>query len=392
VHTLIMLCALLLGWAGWSVGAQAQTPLIFATLSLKSPPELVFSSARDACDGHDVPDTSARAYRDAAGAVVVFAMHYQNRALRGPDFDRLKLDCAIVFASKGDENPALYQDKSWITATWTDNGRDIAALLHHEYQANTHEGRCRFKEYIKCWYNSVLGASSSNGGQSFKAFQPPAVIAAAPFRQTIEQGRHRGFFNPSNIFSDGVYYYFFSSTTGWNGQPYGACLFRSSEPMNPTSWRAYDGEDFTVFYSDPYQGRPRAPKPCLTIKPFPAPIGSVTRHRTSGQWIGVFQAQKNDRDFPVSGFYYATSKDLIRWSAPKLLMAGKTLYDDACKAGPQLINYPSLIDHQARGRNFDDIGDEATLYYTILKLKGCEITSDRNLVRQNVRISPSPQR
>ena len=77
-------------------------------------------------------------------------MHYQNRALRGESFDKLKLDCRIVLASSGKADPAAYDDKSWITATWTEDGTRVEALLHHEYQANHHPGRCKAKEYLAC--------------------------------------------------------------------------------------------------------------------------------------------------------------------------------------------------------------------------------------------------
>ena len=66
------------------VGGQAvaaEPPL--AAPTLVGPPEIVFASTKDACDGHDVPDAPVRAFRDANGAVVLFGMHYQNRALRG---------------------------------------------------------------------------------------------------------------------------------------------------------------------------------------------------------------------------------------------------------------------------------------------------------------------
>src|SRR3954469_16172091 len=88
-----------------------------SSLTLVGPPTLLFKAGRDACDGADVPDASARALRDATGAVALFGMHYRNRALRGPDFDHLTLDCAIVLDSGEKPDPALYDDRSWITTT-----------------------------------------------------------------------------------------------------------------------------------------------------------------------------------------------------------------------------------------------------------------------------------
>jgi hypothetical protein len=368
--------------------ARAVEPPL-AAVTLVGPPQTVFTPKRDACDANDVPDIPARAFRDAQGGIVLFAMHTENRALRGPDFDKLKLDCSSPLPSHGEADPAAFDDESWITATWTTDGQRVAALVHHEYQANTHPGRCGHKEYLACWYNTVLAVSSSDGGRSFTRPPRPQVVAAAPFTQEVGQGRHRGFFNPSNIVADGQAYYFFAGTTGWEGQGTGACLFRSLDPADPTSWRGYDGQGFTARFVDPYRAKPGKPT-CRTIEPFPAPVGSIARHRGTGAWIAVFQASA-DRDlFPEAGFYTTSSRDLLAWDKPRLLLAGRTLYDDPCTSGGRLIAYPSLIDPAAAGRNFDDIGDSADLYFSDLKVEGCNVTAARDLVRRRVAIKVWP--
>jgi hypothetical protein len=363
--------------------SAAEPPLVAVTPV--GPPVLVFASPKHSCDGHDAPDAPARAFRDAKGEIVLFATHYRNRALRGPSFDKLKIDCRVVLEASGSEDPAAHDDKAWITATWTEDGKRVDALLHHEYQANRHPGRCKAKDYMSCWYNTVLGAVSTDGGLNFARPAIPQVVAAAPFRQEVGQGRHRGFFNPSNIFTDGAFHYFFAATTGWDGQPYGACLFRSDGVADPASWRAWDGKSFSIRFPDPYRGGDKPGRACRPIEPFPAPVGAVVRHRPSGAWVAVFQAKANGGRFPQSGFYAAASRDLLSWDAPRLVLAGKTLYDEPCGAGG-LIAYPSLLDRDAVGRNFDDAGDGAELFHSELKVEGCEVTSERRLVRRSVAI------
>lgn len=379
----IATAAALIGAAG---ALAAEPPLVAVTLV--GPPEPVFAAPKEACDGHDSPDAPARAFRDAKGKIVLFATHYRNRPLRGKGFDALKLDCRVALDSAGKDDPGTYDDRSWITATWSEDGARVAALVHHEYQANQHPGRCRAKEYLACWYNTVLAVASSDGGLSFARPEPPQVVAAAPFLQEVGQGRHRGFFNPSNIVSDGAFFYFFAATTGWDGQPSGACLFRTSAVADGASWRAWDGESFSVRFADPYRSREKPARACRPIEPFPAPVGAVVRHRGSGAWIAVFQASASadGRDFPEPGFYVTASRDLLAWDKPRLLVAGKTLYDDPCGSGGRLIAYPSLLDRDAKGRNFDDVGDTAELYFTTMKVEGCEITSERSLVRRKVAV------
>ncbi|HWG06897.1 MAG TPA: hypothetical protein VG271_17965 [Beijerinckiaceae bacterium] len=352
-------------------------------------PDLVFTPERDACDGADVPDAPLRAFRDNAGAVVAFGMHDVNRALRGPALDALKLDCHVALASGHNADPAAYDDHNWITATWTNDGRVVDALVHHEYHANEHQGRCAFHDFMACWYNTITAYRSLDGGRNFSKNPAGLVVAAPPFRQDVGQGRHRGFFNPSNIVADGPYYYFMAATTGWSGQTAGVCLFRTRIPSDSSSWRAFDGTNFTARFADPYAPRKAASgaQSCQPIAPFPTPVGAIVRHRPSGDWLALFQAQKQPTGpFAVSGFYYATSHDLLHWSAPLLALAGDTLYDDPCGAGGQLINYPSLLDPDSKNRNFADIGDNARLFYVTLAVDGCSVTSRRDLMSQRVRI------
>lgn len=361
----------------------AEPPLV--SLTPIGGPEIVFTPKRDACDGDDIPDAPTRAFRTADGGIVLFGMHTLNRSLRGPDFAHLKIACPPTLRSGGNADPARYDDESWITATWTPDGKRVDALVHHEFQANTHPGRCRLKEYVACWYNTILAVRSQDGGRSFPRPDPPVVVAAAPFRQDVGQGRHRGFFNPSNIVADRGAEYALIATTGWEGQEGGVCLFRSENPADPASWRAYDGHAFTVRYGDPYRSEPK-PAPCMTLKPFPGPVGGVVKLRGSNAWIAVFQAEGDGKTYPVSGFYSTTSADLLHWDVPRLLLAGPTLYSDSCKSGGRLIAYPSLIDPSAEGRNFDDVGESADLYYATLRVDGCNVTSDRDLVRRRVAI------
>ena len=242
--------------------ARADGSALSVTLSGR--PVVVYSSARDACAPVDVPDINPRAFRDADGHVRMFALHFVNRALRGPDLTHLKIDCDVALESPMDPDPSHYADRNYVAATWTRDGREVSALVHHEYHADDH-GRCGGGEGLRCWYNTILAYRSRDGGGSF-ARTAPSVVAAAPFRQDVDQTRHRGFFNPSNIVADGGYQYVFASTTGWSGQAFGNCLFRTSDPAKPALWRAFDGTGFTIRYDDPYR-RDAQPRPCATIAP-----------------------------------------------------------------------------------------------------------------------------
>lgn len=376
----LALCAMAVA----SIPAFAAAPEL--KLTLEGVPQTMFKPG-DGCDGHDTPDLNPRAFRDAQGKIVMFALHYINRPLRGNTLDAMKVDCTVAYNSPFNPDPAAYDAQSWIAATWTRDGRHVEAIIHHEYRAAQYK-RCAFPERNNaCWYNTLLAASSDDGGAHFRKHEKP-VVAAAPFRQEFEQQRHRGFFNPSNVIGHRGHVYYYAAQTGWSGQPYGVCLFRTADPAQAGSWRAWDGKSFSIRYDDPYRPGMRQPAACKPVAPFPAQVGAVVRHRTSGVFVAVVQAWKDDGFFPVPGFYYATSRDLLNWSDPRLLMATKSLYDNACGAGA-LNSYPSILDDAAQGRNFDDAGDEAWLYWSNMRVDGCNHTGDRKALRQRLRIGPS---
>ena len=372
--------------AGWVLAAgfaTQPTSVAAVSVAVTGPPSVIFDTARDRCSPDDMPDINPRAYRDASGAMVMFALHDTNRALRGPDVGHLKLDCRVTLASPEDGDPARYDDRNFVTATWTEDGRNVGALVHEEYHAD-HHGRCRLADELGCWFNTILAYRSGDGGATF-ARARPFVVAAAPFRQDVGQGRHRGFFNPSNIVADRHARYALIATTGWDGQSYGSCLFRTEDPGEPGAWRAWDGAGFTIRYDDPYAVRAPAAKPCETIAPFGYAVGSIVRHRATGTWLAVFQAKQGGA-FPLDGFYVATSRDLLHWDAPKLLLAGRTLYDDLCKVGSTIIGYPTMLDPASTARNFDEVGDHPDLLFTTMAVAGCQ-TGRRLLLRRGLTIS-----
>ena len=182
----------------WSFEGQIKAAETAFVATPVGAPIVVFDPKRDACDGHDVADAPLRAWRGEDGQVHAFALHYENRRLTGKSLLAMKIECPVVYRGTGNGDPAQYDDRLWIAATWTADGKSIHALGHHEFQANEHKGRCAFPDYMKCWWNSVLALKSLGNGTRFtKELRP--VIAATPFRSENGQGRHRGFFNPSNI-------------------------------------------------------------------------------------------------------------------------------------------------------------------------------------------------
>ncbi|WP_156410271.1 hypothetical protein [Bosea sp. Root381] len=348
--------------------------------------ETVFAWSRERCEQWHIPDAPLRAFRNEAGEVVAFASHHRNRAMLGAGLDRIKTSCAVSFQAKNDPDPSAFSDFSWIAATWTPNGRDVFALMHDEYHADKHPGACRFKEAMKCWYNVVTAASSHDGGQSFTADQPPSVVAAPAFRQEVGQGRHRGFFNPSNIVQHDGAWYALIATTGGEEQKRGVCLYRTTDLADHTSWRGFDGTDFTLPAVDPYRGDVSTAKPCQPLKNLPTTVGSVTRHEPSGRWLAVFHLGPDPRRNVEGGrVAYSWSNDLRNWSPLETLLTHPTMWSKDC-ADPYRYAYGAVADPDSSSRNFETTGDEAFLFMTKIRVNGCRIGPDRDLVRIKLRI------
>lgn len=362
------------------------------TLEAHGRAQKVFDTVTDRCGEADLPDVNARAFRAPDGRISMFALQFVARALRGPDLDHLKIDCRVALDSHEDADPAKYDGRRYITSTWTKDGVNVAALVHDEYHADVHPGRCSVKSDLGCWWNTILAFRSTDGGASF-APSKPLVVAATPFRQDVGQGRHRGFFNPSNMFAKDGYVYAFVSTTGWTGQTPGACLIRNRDPMNSAGWRGWDGRAFTVRWRDPYAPGPHGLQAaCAPLEPFGYPVGAVVRYRPTGEFLALWEAPRVPGRFATTGFYYATSRDLLRWSAPALF-APTAISHAPCGENEGnrdgwINTYPSLIDDKAQGRNFDDVGADPWIYFAHIKNVGCIPAGQRILMRQRVSIRP----
>ena len=366
-------------------------------MEIAGEPNAIFRWSFDACEGWDIPDTAARAFRDADGTVRLFASHYVNRAMVGPELDSVRHDCSVVLQGAKADEPALFDDRAWLSGLYTLDGKTVFALVHNEFQGNHRPDLCPSRRYMRCWRNSITFAVSRDGGRSFKA--PPApghLLATPPRRYEPDFGRHVGYFNPTNIVErDGFYYAFFSATP-YGAQEYGACLIRTDRLDDPASWRAWDGKGFTVSFADPYRAAvdDEARHVCepVGLGRLITPLGGVVRHTPSGLYLmvmaGVRRRAPGEPD--VEGFYTSTSSDLIAWSEPALVWATPVHPREGdCSS---LMGYPSLLDPASPSRNFETVGDTPHLYFVEQVVQhGCRIGQERNLLRRPVRVAVAPR-
>ncbi|HVY19754.1 MAG TPA: hypothetical protein VHA70_06690 [Bauldia sp.] len=330
------------------------------------PERLLFAQARDGCDIHDLPDAPARAFRNATGAMVLFAPNYQNRALVGADLAHLKRDCAVRFAASGRALPSLLDDRTWLQAFHTDDGRDVFAFASASFIPYRHDMPCAAgKARTDCWYNGIAALSSTDGGATFGYLgTPPQQIAfppPAPYDPNV--ANPAGFMTATNIITwRGALY-----TILWRRVEDGKshnCLARA-DADEPLRWQLWSGKEFVPAATFTGSAWSIATTDCAAVGPTTQPvIRSVVLHEAGQTFIAVFQSRIRGQP----GFYYATSRDLVRWSAPALLLA----VDLKADAGPgeSYAGYPSIIDDTSADRNFGTVGATASLVFVRVKPVG----------------------
>jgi hypothetical protein len=336
----------------------------------------IFDHATQACNPRDYPDAPVRAFR-IRGTTRLIASHYETRSIETRSGEEFTRSCRVHFAGRQSEHPEDHSDLQWITATWAQDDRNVVALVHNEYRANTHPGRCIANSYLPCWYNVITSASSNDGGTTFEQTQQP-IVAASWARQDVEQKTNRGFFNPSNIIKRNNFYYVFIFQTGIPGQRQGVCLFRTNNVGDSGSWRAFDGKTFSVAFPDPYKTNP-VRRPCFPLLNLPHAIGSVHYLPLRNLFIAVWNQPADPKSGLARRVVYAVSNDLISWGHPQNLWNAPSSEADGPCSNIR-YNYPALLDLRSKSRNFDEIGRTPWLFMTQVHLKDCKITEQRNLV------------
>ncbi|WP_210248438.1 hypothetical protein [Methylobacterium sp. WL103] len=162
---------------------------------------------------------------------------------------------------------------------------------------------------------------------------------------------------------------------GEDRQAPGNCLLRTTNPFDPSAWRAWDGTAFSV---DMSTGAPCAP---VGIGALHGEARSISLHKKCGCWITIFASRLRlpGDEAPIPGFYASESSDLKTWKPPVRIMQAPTRPREF--QNEYFYVYPSLIDPDSKSLNFDTIeGDTARLFFTLHHLDKGKGTLDRDLV------------
>jgi hypothetical protein len=378
------------------LGVSSQTAASAPTVkgTLVGPRKAVFKTPKDSCGPNDIPDAMARAFRDDQGTVhFVSASSVMFQSL-GPDLDNLKHSCKAAYRSANDPNPADFNDQAWLDSFYTLDGKTIAALAHTEYHGWAHKGECHSQNYGKCEYDSDTYHLSKDGGYHFASFEAPTnFLAGVPYKYEIDRGP-MGYSVDTNVVEFGGWYYAVATDWAWPANcsgapgarrclvPNGGAPIRTQNVFDPSSWRGWNGSDFSLSFVDPYLGPVRHPRDHIyTPVPYMTFVNGIYIYQPLNVIVAVLWDYW-DRELGPPGMYFATSTDLVHWSKPTLVVTLKQILAHDPK-GSWLYAYFSLIDPSAPDLNFSMVGDHPYLYYVRLENNG----QDRVLFRQQIRIT-----
>jgi hypothetical protein len=355
-----------------------------------------FDTARESCEQIDIPDAAARAFRDYKGIVHLIASHYVTRAGLGPTLETAKHNCQVVYKSPHDGNIAEFNDATWLNAFYNVDGKRIVALGHMEYHGWEHPGMCSSKtDTASCWYNVDTYNLSEDGGYHFTRPKPPGnFFLSLPAKYQVNQGPE-GYSADSNIVKMDEWYYDEVYAWAWppncgggKGQkpclvPDGACAIRTSNILDPSSWRGWDGKNFTVEFVDPYRSAVANAQAhvCVDV-PYLDYSTGINYHAASHLFVATLWNQ-GSASWGPEGVYFTTSPDFIHWSKPELAMTQNQMLRREPE-GDWSYMYFSLIDPKSQDSSFMSITDSPYLYY--VRLDNYHGPYQRVLFRQKIKL------
>ncbi|MFZ0686111.1 MAG: hypothetical protein WAM89_11265 [Terriglobales bacterium] len=351
---------------------SGETPAI--TGVLEGSRSVVFDTAKDSCELIDIPDAPARAFRDYRGTVHLVSSHHILRQDLGPSLGDVKHSCDVVYNSAHDANPADYNDATWLDSFYSVDGKQVVALGHMEYHGWQHRGECQSKDFtIACWYNADTFHLSEDGGYHFKSFPAPAnYVIGLPYEYVVNDGPE-GYSVDTGIVKAGDWYYAIATDWNWppncTGEPGNECLvpfggapIRTSNLLDPTSWRGWNGKDFSVSFVDPYLGTVQHPEEHVyTPVPYMFYVNALNIYEPTGLFVATLWDPWNTAYGP-EGLYLSTSTDMVNWTTPSLVVTQADLLAKEPK-GNWSYAYFSLLDPNSKDGSFSGIGDTAYVYY-----------------------------
>jgi hypothetical protein len=334
------------------------------------------------CPEDYITDAPLRALRKADGQIWALAADGHNWFLTGTSLLSLSTTCAPAMQSGMSDEELAHDYESWIQATYSKDGTNVFGLVSEALEGHGGSYPCYTKaESQNCWINTITAAFSRDGGSRFILY-PVGKRVVAESNRKYDPSQHGliGYLTTSNIVSNGSSYFVFIYVNAdpSGGQAKGNCLFESKSLFDTQSWFAWSGNGFNAVTRK--EGR-REAQPCTPLAPslLDQPVRSLTYWSKYKVWVATFFSRRATPSVGrVPGIFMSTSRDLLNWSDPTLVMqAHQQREPGECN---DFIRYPSILDPDSASRNFDTIDSgREILTFTYNFVTGCHGSYNRDL-------------
>jgi hypothetical protein len=314
--------------------------------------------------------------------------------MRGPDLEHLTIDPHKIYSSSqsGGQIPEdLYDYDHWLMGPYSLDGQHFYSLTHSEWYACLLNGDCSQTAAdgnpadLNSWVTTVNSMVSMDGGSSWKLNLANSnhVVAktgyywtgsqALAFKIYLQALNHTGMFQPTRVIKEGNYYYAMGfhihrdfaqidPTHGVYQAPvdkYGYALMRTNDITNPNGWQAWTSSstyepisklDFGVFLPQQNGSSLNAAPPQIIFD-------------TNAQCYVLIHTLFGGSN----AVYYMTTKSLASpgWSQSTPILGTAQLITDP--GGPMWgfndQNYPSIVDANSSGFNFEFTSGSPLLFY-----------------------------
>ena len=235
----------------------------------------------------------------------------------------------------------------------------------------------------KCWYNGFVLTKSSDGGLTWSldgTDQDDYVVASSPYKLQEQNNTARHGVFPwnnadsySQVFKVGSYYYF--PVQFWTEGSQISTIMRSDDITDASSWRYWDGSDFTIPNVNPYYDvvtdpASHLPPPIensgyLHINDVKATVEGMKYSSYFGKYIRTQVRAYSSNPEIIPGVYFHLSDDGFNWSGPQLLyrLSYASELNNGVELGGRSENfaYPVLVDKTDPGTS--SLGQSVWLFY-----------------------------
>ena len=363
--------------------------------------EFAFAFSRDACPNlnprehirGDVPDSMPLAWfdrlRNESSLISATSQGIHASTASGGSLDSLsRKDCGrVVFNSSFETTPQSYANHQWLQSVRLLANGSAYGLVHNEFKPelpgcpeyNSTYCPCNLDRSCKggssCELWSTGLAASHDSGRTFALVAKPPQHVAFTLPHTYTNGQNLAGYGAIGTMlpgGDGFYYGFVNiagSSLQQSGVTAGNCPFRTDDLSDPSAFRGWDGNSYSVRWRSPYlPGGPQGAGKCVTLptnstSPFDAHVClrrfvdgghatgaggaaagflAVGPHSASG---GVRYSECAQEG--AEAFEQCASGDTSRWSAlgPDTILGLQSA--DRWQSSEHRVLYPVLLDHRS---------------------------------------------